>query len=131
MQTQNMGSDNVNNGLPDRHSNRKAFSGPLNKRGSRKSARFNIPEDSSSCNSSVGGNMKSRNDYVEITLDVDENSVAVHSKKTLVLQSASEIITQVSEELKRLTLFSRRLVSRFDRTNSASTHAFKRVEFCL
>lgn len=164
MQMQKMGSGDISNGLPDRHSDsegygtdRKAFSGPLNKRGTRKSARFNIPEDGGSC-SSVGGSMKSRNsdDYVEITLDVGDDSVAVHSVKTAggadvedpeftllakglekrsslgttVVRNASARIRQVSEELKKLTSFSRRPApGRYDRSKSAATHALKGLKF--
>ncbi|XP_071692611.1 respiratory burst oxidase homolog protein C-like [Rutidosis leptorrhynchoides] len=167
MQLQKMGTDDGRDGLPEnynRHSDtevyrpdRKAFSGPLNKRGTRKSARFNIPDDAGS-SSSVGGSMNSRNndDYVEITLDVGEDTVAVHSVKTAggadvedpeftllakglekrssfgtsVVRNASARIRQVSEELKKLTSFSRRpVVGRYDRTKSAATHALKGLKF--
>ncbi|KAJ0902791.1 putative NAD(P)H oxidase (H(2)O(2)-forming) [Helianthus annuus] len=134
---------------------RKSFSGPLNKRTTRKSARFNLPEDGGS-NSS--GSLRSRNndDYVEITLDVGDDSVAVHSVKTAggadvedpelsllakglekrtslttsVVRNASSRIRQVSEELRKLTSFSRRpQVGNYDRSKSAATHALKGLKF--
>ncbi|MFS7963972.1 putative NAD(P)H oxidase (H(2)O(2)-forming) [Helianthus anomalus] len=134
---------------------RKSFSGPLNKRTTRKGARFNLPEDGGS-NSS--GSLRSRNndDYVEITLDVGDDSVAVHSVKTAggadvedpelsllakglekrtslttsVVRNASSRIRQVSEELRKLTSFSRRPpVGKYDRSKSAATHALKGLKF--
>ncbi|KAK4486227.1 hypothetical protein RD792_008897 [Penstemon davidsonii] len=100
---------------------RTSYSGPLSKRAGRKSARFNIPDTTT-------GNSAS-DDYVEITLDVHEDSVAVHSVKTAgggevedpelallakglekrstsfgslsVVRNASSRIKQVSQELKR------------------------------
>nr|XP_043638782.1 respiratory burst oxidase homolog protein C-like [Erigeron canadensis] len=161
MQMQKMG---AGDGLPEinRHSDtevygadRKAFSGPLNKRGTRKSARFNIPDDVSS----ASGSMNSRNnneDYVEITLDVGDDTVAVHSVKTAggadvedqeltlltrglekraslgttVVRNASARIRQVSEELRKLTSFQRRpTAGPYDRTKSAATHALKGLKF--
>ncbi|KAI3773512.1 hypothetical protein L1987_48042 [Smallanthus sonchifolius] len=93
-------------------------------------------------------------DYVEITLDVSEDSVAVHSVKTasgvdvedpeLALlakrlekrsssssgRNASEKIRQVSEELKRLTSFSRpKPVGRLDRKKLDAAHALKGLKF--
>lgn len=161
MQMQKMGTGDGKDGLPESNrdteivgSDRTAFSGPLNKRGTRKSARFNIPDDSGS--SSGGGSMKSRNndDYVEITLDVGDDSVAVHSVKTAgdvedpeltllakglekrsslgasVVRNASSRIRQVSEELRKLTSISKRpTAGRYDRTKSAATHALKGLKF--
>lgn len=158
---QKMGTGDGKDGLPESNrdteivgSDRTAFSGPLNKRGTRKSARFNIPDDSGS--SSGGGSMKSRNndDYVEITLDVGDDSVAVHSVKTAgdvedpeltllakglekrsslgasVVRNASSRIRQVSEELRKLTSISKRpTAGRYDRTKSAATHALKGLKF--
>lgn len=126
---------------------RKAFSGPLNKRTTRKSARFNIPEADSNADE----------DYVEITLDVGDDTVAVHSVKTAgggdvedpeltllakglekrggslgasVVRNASARIRQVSEELRKLTSYSKRQpAGRFDRTKSAATHALKGLKF--
>ncbi|KAK1407129.1 hypothetical protein QVD17_38740 [Tagetes erecta] len=125
---------------------RKAFSGPLNKRTTRKSARFNVPEADSNAD----------DDYVEITLDVGDDTVAVHSVKTAgggdvedpeltllakglekrgslgasVVRNASAKIRQVSEELRKLTSYSKRQpVGRFDRTKSAATHALKGLKF--
>ncbi|KVH99035.1 Calcium-binding EF-hand [Cynara cardunculus var. scolymus] len=162
-----MGTDDGREGFVEMGSNRhsdtevvgadrRAFSGPLNKRGTRKSARFNIPEDGGG--SSAGGSVKSRNsdDYVEITLDVGEDTVAVHSVKTAgggdmedpeltllakglekrsslgstVVRNASARIRQVSEELKRLTSYSKRpQAGHFDRNKSAATHALKGLKF--
>nr|GEX57694.1 respiratory burst oxidase homolog protein C-like [Tanacetum cinerariifolium] len=104
----------------------KSFSGSFNKRGSRKSTRF----DDTTNSSSAGGSMRSRNkDDYEITLDVGEDDMlAVHSVKTaegvdmddpestllgkelekrysfgrLVARSASAGIRHVSGELKKL-----------------------------
>ncbi|KAK9117763.1 hypothetical protein Sjap_016710 [Stephania japonica] len=111
------------------------LSGPLNKRGGhghghghgRKSARFNLPSPSSN-----GANDEET--YLEITLDVRDDSVAVHSVKAAgsssedpevsllartlqetkrssslgssVVRTASSRIKQVSQELKRLASFS-------------------------
>ncbi|XWS37016.1 hypothetical protein CRYUN_Cryun19dG0007400 [Craigia yunnanensis] len=119
------------------------LSGPLNKRVGRKSARFNVPD---LCSSKNDG-------YVEITLDVRDDSVAVHSvkaanggdlqedpeltllakgleKKSTVglIRNASAKIRQVGHELKRLTSFSKKPV-RFDRTKSAAVHALKGLKF--
>ncbi|KAL8042847.1 hypothetical protein ABFX02_09G078800 [Erythranthe guttata] len=130
---------------------RTSYSGPLNKRPGKKSARFNIPE-SSNRNSSADAD-----DYVEITLDVREDSVAVHSVKTAgggevedpelallarglekkssfgssVVRNASSRIKQVSQELKRLASLTRRPhpPGRFDRTKSAAAHALKGLKF--
>ncbi|XP_024972190.1 respiratory burst oxidase homolog protein C-like [Cynara cardunculus var. scolymus] len=173
MQMQNMGTDDGRSGLPENYNrhdhyhsdtevigvDRAAFSGPLsgplNKRGNRKSARFNIPDGAPGSSS---GSVKSNNndDYVEITLDVRDDSVAVHSVKTAggadvedpeltllakglekrssfgssVVRNASARIRQVSEELKRLTSFSKRQpASRLDRTKSAAAHALKGLKF--
>ncbi|KAI3684382.1 hypothetical protein L6452_33605 [Arctium lappa] len=169
-----MGTDDGRSGLPENYNrhdhyhsdtevigaDRTAFSGPLsgplNKRGNnRKSARFNIPDGAPG---SSNGSVKSNNndDYVEITLDVRDDSVAVHSVKTAdgadvedpeltllakglekrssfgssVVRNASARIRQVSEELKRLTSFSKRQpAGRLDRTKSAAAHALKGLKF--
>ncbi|KAF3323549.1 respiratory burst oxidase protein C-like isoform X1 [Carex littledalei] len=123
-------------------------SGPLSKRGSsRKSARFSFSKPSS------------RDDtddetYVEITLDVRDDLVAVHSVKpttenedpdvTLLAQrleqqssarasaaaamirSASSRFRQVSQELRKLASASRKPV---DRSKSATAHALKGLKF--
>lgn len=113
---------------------RAGFSGPLNKKGGRKSARF-------------------ADEYVEITLDVGEDSVAVHSltaagggrvedqelrllaknlenKSSLgssVLRNAS---SKVRHEIKRLTSLTRRQQAvRFDRTKSVAAQALKGLKF--
>lgn len=135
---------------------RKAFSGPLagaapsqqfSRNRSRKSAR--------SRNSNSAGEMV--DDYVEITLDIHDDSVAIHSvqtatddpeqalmaKRTLgkksssssmgssVLRSASAKIRQVSQELKRFASLSKRpsAATRFDRNKSAAVHALKGLKF--
>lgn len=135
------------------------LSGPLNKRGGKKSARFNIPSDNSSAAGSDSGN---GNDdaYVEITLDVRDDSVAVHSVKTAgggevedpelalltrglekkssfgssVVRNASSKIRQVSQELKRLASLTmgpghQGHQGKFDRTKSAAAHALKGLKF--
>ncbi|KAL3818455.1 hypothetical protein ACJIZ3_004360 [Penstemon smallii] len=107
---------------------RTSYSGPLSKRAGRKSARFNLPDTAT-------GNSTS-DDYVEITLDVRDDSVAVHSVKTAgggevedpelallakglekrstsfgslsIVRNASSRIKQVSQELKRLASLTRR-----------------------
>lgn len=135
----------------DRTSYSGPLSGPLNKRpAGRKSARFNIPGEASAPASSG-------DDYVEITLDVREDSVAVHSVKAAgggevedpelallarglekrssfgssVVRNASSRIRQVSQELKRLASLTRRPhpPGRFDRTKSAAAHALKGLKF--
>ncbi|KAF5746351.1 respiratory burst oxidase D [Tripterygium wilfordii] len=143
-------------------SDRSTFSGqlgaPIRKRPSKKSARFNIPPVEPP-RSSVNGEADDGSSFVEITLDIGEDSVAVHSvqaaggeghedpelallaKKTLegksasfrsfLFHSTSSHIKQVSQELKRLTSFSRRpsAARRFDRTKSAAAHALKGLKF--
>nr|XP_043635672.1 respiratory burst oxidase homolog protein C-like [Erigeron canadensis] len=173
---QNMGTDDGRNGLSENYNrhdhyhsdtevvevdrkDRKGFSGPLsgplNKRTGRKSARFYIP-DGAPGSSSVGSMKSSNNDdYVEITLDVRDDTVALHSVKTAggmdvedpeltllakglekrssfgssVVRNASAKIRQVSEELRRLTSFSKRPHGRLERTKSAAAHALKGLKF--
>ncbi|XWS24357.1 hypothetical protein CRYUN_Cryun28dG0094700 [Craigia yunnanensis] len=147
-------------------SDRAAFSGPLglgggpvsNKRASKKSARFNLPPEITMAKTNSTGSAASNDDaYVEITLDIRDDSVAVHSvqgaggghedpelallaKRTLANKSASfrsylfrntsAQIKQVSQELKRA--LSRRPSNagrRFDRTKSAAAHALKGLKF--
>ncbi|KAK9276659.1 hypothetical protein L1049_006195 [Liquidambar formosana] len=139
-------------------SERKAYSGPLGgggslhnpiKRSSRKSARFSIPPATNPDDEA----------YVEITLDIRDDSVAVHSvhtagaepseedpeltllaKKTLekkssfgssVFRTTSSRIRQVSQELKRFASHhsSRPSATRFDRSKSAAAHALKGLKF--
>ena len=129
------------------------LSGPLNKRGGRKSARFNLPD---SAGGSAGGDDDQA--YVEITLDVRDDSVAVHSVKaagggeiedpeltllakglekrssfraSAVVRNASSRIKQVSQELKRFASFSKKSnqAGRFDRNKSAAAHALKGLKF--
>ncbi|XWS60169.1 hypothetical protein CRYUN_Cryun07bG0012200 [Craigia yunnanensis] len=121
------------------------LNGPLNKRVGRKSARFNVPDSSSSKDDG----------YVEITLDVRDDSMVVHSvkaangsdlqedpeltllakgleKKSTVgssmVRNASAKIRHVGHEFKRLTSFSKK-PARFDRTKSAAAHALKGLKF--
>ncbi|KAL3529023.1 hypothetical protein ACH5RR_008345 [Cinchona calisaya] len=131
------------------------LSGPLNKRTGKKSARFNIPGDSiGNANSNTTTN--NNDDYVEITLDVRDDSVAVHSVKTAgganiedpelallarglekkssfsssVVRNASSKIRQVSQELKRLASLSKKpQMGKFDRTKSAAAQALKGLKF--
>ncbi|KAL8226088.1 hypothetical protein R6Q57_018645 [Mikania cordata] len=131
-------------------------SGPLNKKAGRKSAQFYISDSAPGSSSTRSVNSNSNDDYVEITLDVRDDSVAVHSVKNAhgdyvedpeltflakglekrssfgssVVRNASARFRQVSEELKRLTSFSKRQpVSRLDRTKSAVAHALKGLKF--
>ncbi|XVE56042.1 hypothetical protein DITRI_Ditri03aG0205400 [Diplodiscus trichospermus] len=153
-------------------SDRAAFSGPLglgggavsNKRASKKSARFNLPPEitmakTNSTGSAAGFAAADDNDaYVEITLDIQDDSVAVHSvqgadgghedpqlallaRRTLesnksasfrsyLFRNTSAQIKQVSQELKRV--LSRRPSNagrRYDRTKSAAAHALKGLKF--
>ncbi|KAF5726609.1 respiratory burst oxidase D [Tripterygium wilfordii] len=143
-------------------SDRSTFSGqldaPIKKRPSKKSARFNLPTVEIPSTSENGG-ADDGSSYVEITLDIRDDSVAVHSvqaaggeghedpelallaKKTLeskspsfrsyLFRNTSSQIKQVSQELKRLASFSRRpsAAGRFDRTKSAAAHALKGLKF--
>ncbi|XP_050226109.1 respiratory burst oxidase homolog protein C-like [Mercurialis annua] len=120
-----------------------SLSGPLNKRTTKKSARFNIPEATSSQDEQ----------YLEVTLDVRDDSVAVHSVKAAngteedpeltllakglekrstsnVVRNASAKFRQVSHEIKKLASFSKRTSpARLDRTKSAATYALKGLKF--
>ncbi|CAL9199058.1 respiratory burst oxidase homolog protein C-like [Musa acuminata AAA Group] len=133
-------------------SDRGGFSGPLSKRGSRKSARFNLPAPAAGVDDEA---------YVEITLDVREDTVAVHSVKpaaggggggevenpemsllartlerrsasfgSSVIRTASSRIRQVSQELRLLASATKRPgVGKFDRSRSAAAHALKGLKF--
>ncbi|XVF54815.1 hypothetical protein PTKIN_Ptkin05aG0212100 [Pterospermum kingtungense] len=116
---------------------------PSNKRVPRKIARFSVPETSSS---------KDDESCVEITLDIRDDSVAVHGvkdsnggdlgedselsllakglekKSSMAIRNASANVRQVGHELKRLTSFSKK-PARFDRTKSAAVHALKGLKF--
>ncbi|XP_048225571.1 respiratory burst oxidase homolog protein D isoform X2 [Ricinus communis] len=134
-------------------SDRTAFSGPLGvgvgaplhkKRSSKKSARFNLPPETSSA-----GVEDPSSSYVEITLDIRDDSVAVHSvqganyedpdlallaKRTLENKSTSlfrNTSSHIKQELKRFASLSRRpsAAKRFDRTKSAAAHALKGLKF--
>lgn len=143
---------------------RRAFSGPLagatppkqfSRNRSRKSGRFNLPSDHK-LGSSSNTTGDADDGYVEITLDIRDDSVAVHSvqaamedpelallaKRTLekkpssslgssLLRNTSAHIRQVSQELKRFTSLSKRssAARRFDRTRSAAAHALKGLKF--
>ncbi|XP_062196966.1 respiratory burst oxidase homolog protein B-like [Phragmites australis] len=136
-------------------------SGPLSKKsGARKSARF--AESVSAPLSAPPPRHAARandddDDYVEITLDVRDDSVAVHSVKpaaggtgddsdvtllarTLekrsssfghaVIRNASSRIKQVSQELRRIASVNRRGAGpRIDRSKSAAAHALKGLKF--
>ncbi|RZS13530.1 hypothetical protein BHM03_00045130 [Ensete ventricosum] len=142
VETESVGSDRV------------GFSGPLSKRGSRKSARFNLPASSAA----AGGDDEA---YVEITLDVRDDTVAVHSVKpaagagggeiedpemsllartlerrsasfgSSVIRTASSRIRQVSQELRRLASVTKRPIAggKVDRSRSAAAHALKGLKF--
>lgn len=155
-------------------SERATFSGPLgvgggivsNKRASKKSATFNLPPEIAMTKANSAHSVASfdssavaagDDDYVEITLDILEDSVAVHSvqgadgghedpelsllaQRTLennsasfrsyLLRNTSARIKQFSQELKRAV--SRRSSNagrRFDRNKSAAAHALKGLKF--
>ncbi|XP_042436760.1 respiratory burst oxidase homolog protein C-like [Zingiber officinale] len=136
---------------------RVVVSGPLSKRGSRKGARFNLSASSSSSSAAAAGGGGDDEAYVEITLDVRDDSVAVHSVKpavagevedpevsllgrklekrtasfgSSVIRNASSRIRQVSQELRRLASGPKRqAVVRFDRTKSAAAQALKGLKF--
>ncbi|KAF9671803.1 hypothetical protein SADUNF_Sadunf12G0086600 [Salix dunnii] len=119
------------------------LSGPLSKRPGRKSARFTKADTTTTTDEQ----------YVEITLDVRNDSVAVHSVKAAngveedpeiallakglekrsasnVVRTASARIRQVSHEIKRLASFSKRPPpGRLDRSKSAAAHALKGLKF--
>lgn len=136
-------------------------SGPLSKKtGARKSARFaesvsaplTAPPPRASSPAS-----NDDDDYVEITLDVRDDTVAVHSVKpahgvgaggddsdvtllartlenrrsgSSVIRNASSRIKQVSQELRRIASINRRGGGpRFDRSKSAAAHALKGLKF--
>ncbi|XP_009404193.2 respiratory burst oxidase homolog protein B [Musa acuminata AAA Group] len=142
VETESVGSDRV------------GFSGPLSKRGSRKSARFNLPASSAAAGEDDEA-------YVEITLDVRDDTVAVHSVKpaagagggemedpevsllartlerrsasfgSSVIRTASSRIRQVSQELRRLASVTKRPTAggKVDRSRSAAAHALKGLKF--
>lgn len=130
---------------------RTSFSGPLNKRGGgKKSARFTLPDDTATSPSAAAAAV---DDYVEITLDLHEDSVAVHSVKAAgggdvedpdlkllarglekkssfgssVVRNASSRFRQV----KRLASLTRNPppVKRLDRSKSAAAQALKGLKF--
>ncbi|KAK6153848.1 hypothetical protein DH2020_013487 [Rehmannia glutinosa] len=121
------------------------MSGPLNKRGgSKKHTRFNLPDTTTTATA---------DDYVEITLDVRTDSVAVQSvltstggaaedgeltklakgleKKSTMARNASSRIKQVSQEFKRLATLTRRPQPgrRLDRSKSAAAPALMGLKF--
>ena len=140
-------------------SDRTAFSGPLasgggglinKKHSSKKSAGFNIPPETT-INSGFTDDSSS---FVEITLDICDDSVAVHSVQganedpelTLLAKTAlegnnssslrsslfrntSSKIRQVSQELKLFASRRSSTARRFDRTKSAAAHALKGLKF--
>jgi len=130
-------------------------SGPLSKKtGARKSARF---AESVSAPLTAPPASNDDDDYVEITLDVRDDTVAVHSVKpahgvgaggddsdvtllartlenrrsgSSVIRNASSRIKQVSQELRRIASINRRGGGpRFDRSKSAAAHALKGLKF--
>lgn len=157
-------SDNNSDDTESMSSDRTAYSGPLvigsaggaSKRpSSRKSARFSLPPETITSAKHHADDEA----YVEITLDIRDDSVAVHSvqaagggensedpeltllaKKTLerkssfgssIFRSTSAKIRQVSQELKQLIRSASHTgrSRRFDRTKSAAAHALKGLKF--
>lgn len=135
------------------HSN---HSGPLNKRVSRRSSKINFSE---STTSAIDLNQDEEDkDYVEITMDIQGDTIALHSVKSVtannsedeklgllgktmekkrsfgssLVRNASIRIKHVSQELKRLTSFSKQgaaPVKVYDRTKSAASYALKGLKF--
>lgn len=160
-------SDNNNSDTESIGTERVSFSGPLiggkqiSKRASRKSARFVLPGETKPVMAGTSSNRYTTgadNDeaYVELTLDIGDDSVVVHSvqsavgnqmedpeltllaRRTLerrssfgsnIFRNTSNKFRQVSQELRRLA--SRRPVgpSRFDRNKSAAAHALVGLKF--
>ncbi|XP_012448360.1 respiratory burst oxidase homolog protein D [Gossypium raimondii] len=156
-------------------SERATFSGPLgvgggivsSKRASKKSATFNLPPEITMSKANSAGSFASfdssavaaagDDDYVEITLDILDDSIAVHrvqgadgghedpelsllAKRTLenksasfrsyLLRNTSARIKQFSQELKRaVSRRSSNAGGRFDRNKSAAAHALKGLKF--
>jgi len=135
-------------------------SGPLSKKtGARKSARFaesvSAPLSAPPPRAASPASNDVDDDYVEITLDVRDDSVAVHSVKpahggsgddsdvtllartlesrrsgSSIIRNASSRIKQVSQELRRIASINRRGGGpRFDRSKSAAAHALKGLKF--
>ncbi|XVF49476.1 hypothetical protein PTKIN_Ptkin04bG0015800 [Pterospermum kingtungense] len=120
----------------DKVPRRSTLSGPLYKKVRRKSAGFN-----------VGDSRYSKDDgYVEVTLDVFRDSMAIHSVKAsssngschleedpeLALlakgvEKKSIMGSSMVSNLKKLTSFSKK--PRFDRSKSAAAHALKGLKF--
>ncbi|KAI3802583.1 hypothetical protein L1987_30721 [Smallanthus sonchifolius] len=140
MHNYKIGTDDGRSGLPENydrhdhyHSDKKSFSDPLIP-----SAPFNIQDDAPESN---GDNVKpnSNDDYVEITLDVHDDNVAVHNIKTVSgvdmevedpVRNRYPKIRRVSQELKRLTSFSRQKpMGRLDRRKFDAVHALKGLKF--
>ncbi|KAJ6358582.1 hypothetical protein OIU76_000321 [Salix suchowensis] len=106
------------------------LSGPLSKRTGRKSARFSVPDTTTTTDEQ----------YVEITLDVRNDSVAVHSVKAangaeedpeiallakgLEKRSASKVVRTASARIRQ-----RPPPGRLDRSKSAAAHALKGLKF--
>jgi respiratory burst oxidase len=148
-------------GAPQERERVVPHSGPLtNKPGGRKSARFaeSVSAPLSAPPPRASARAATDDDYVEITLDVRDDSVAVHSVKpaaggddsdvtllarTLekrsssfghaVIRNASSRIKQVSQELRRLASVNRRGGAAgprgVDRSKSGAAHALKGLKF--
>jgi respiratory burst oxidase len=163
------GGDNNNivemsSGAPQERERVVPHSGPLTNKppGARKSARFaesvSAPLSAPPPRASARAATEEDDDYVEITLDVRDDSVAVHSVKpaaggddsdvtllarTLekrsssfghaVIRNASSRIKQVSQELRRLASVNRRGGAAgprgVDRSKSGAAHALKGLKF--
>lgn len=141
-----------------------SFSGPLNKRVGRRSAKLNVSNSSSAIDLShqEHDEEKAGEDYVEVTMDIQGDSVALHSVKTVpgnndhgggedekrvllgkgmekkrsfgasFVRTASIRMKHVSQELKKLTSFSKQQVGPekvYDRTKSAASHALRGLKF--
>uniref|UniRef100_A0A0K8WMM8 Respiratory burst oxidase C-like protein n=1 Tax=Acacia koa TaxID=468172 RepID=A0A0K8WMM8_ACAKO len=142
------------------------LSGPLNKRVGRKSPQFNVLESSTAinggggCSSNTGNKPEDEDEgaFVEVTMDIQGDSVALHSVKSVatgdlredersgllvkglekktsfgasLVRNASIKVKHVSQELKRLASFSKPAtpVRRYDRTKSAAAPALNGLKF--
>lgn len=134
-------------------------SGPLNKRVGRKGAK---PESSAGIDVGNSSGTKSQEEddgaYVEVTMDIQGATVALHSVKAVaggdlredeklgllrkglekktsfgasLVRNASIKVKHVSQELKRFASFSKPAVpvKHYDRTKSAAAHALKGLKF--
>ncbi|XP_061376098.1 respiratory burst oxidase homolog protein C-like isoform X2 [Gastrolobium bilobum] len=168
-----MGADEVGGVSEDHHhresdieligGERATLSGPLNKRVGKRSVKLKASESNSSLDLNHSNRNKSQEqdgeDFVEVTMDIQGETVALHSVKAVagnnlgedeklvllgkgmekkrsfgatVVRNASIRMKQVSQELKRFASFSKQAAParvHYDRTKSAACHALKGLKF--